>query len=92
MCQWSIENKSISAAQLKDEREKLVSLSFKLAFYFAVEAFQFWCLISSLARISLGKMFLQKGLQSWQDPRDSQVYSNQQYPFKYLEYKQYVDY
>jgi hypothetical protein len=52
MCQWSIENKSISAAQLKDEREKLVSLSFKLAFYFAVEAFQFWCLISSLARIS----------------------------------------
>ena len=39
MCQWSIENKSISAAQLKDEREKLVSLSFKLAFYFAVEAF-----------------------------------------------------
>ena len=73
MCQWSIENKSISAAQLKDEREKLVSLSFKLAFYFAVEAFQFWCLISSLARISLGK----KGLQSWQDPWDPQVSSNQ---------------
>ena len=77
MCQWSIENKSISAAQLKDEREKLVSLSLKLAFYFAVEAFQFWRLISSLAGISLGKMFVQKGLQSWHDPRDPQVSSNQ---------------